>query len=234
MPAASRANVGDTKLGQHIRAGEFGAAAALFQSEVDTRPLDRDARLILGKLYFADRNFDAALREFETIERRGGTKDDFRVIDVGELVGLGFSASDSFVFGSRFKDSASWLYLADLRLRGVASGPPLGPTESIRTLLRGESTIEQYVDVQAAFMDAALIQFGRDYGAADGVKEAVEVGRRNLRSELICIAHFALGEQAQGGQNAAVAVRHYRDAVTANADRIIEYHIAKAELKRLG
>jgi hypothetical protein len=224
---------GDTELGKLIRGADFASAAALFRGVVDQSPLNRDSRLILGKLHFAGRNFDAAVREFETIERRGGTKDDFRVIDIEELVGMGFAGSDSFVQGSRLKDSAAWLYLATLR-QGRATSLPAGPRESIRSLLREETTIDEYVRIQREFMDEVLTQFGRDYAQLSGVGDVVTTGKKNLRAELTCVARFALAEQALGTGDASAARRNLEAALATRAERIIEFHTAKAELARLG
>jgi len=223
---------GDTKLGQLIRSAEFGDAAKLFQSDVDQFPLDRGRHLILGKLHFGDRNFNAAVGEFETIERCGGTKDDFRVIDLEELVGIGFAKSDTFAQGSRFKDSAAWLYLARLR-QGQAAALAPGPQESIRSLLRDEATIDEYVRIQKKMMDEALNQFGREYAEVAGMSEIVDTGKNNLKAELTCVAHFTLAEQALGKNDVAAASRNFQAATATEAGRIIEFHIAKAELARL-
>jgi hypothetical protein len=215
-------------LGGYIRNGEFDAAAKLLQPEVDQYPLDRGRRLILGKLRFGNRDFAAAAREFQTIEQRGGTKDDYKVVDLEELTGLGFANADTFVQGSRFKDSAAWLYLSGLRQGQDAELAP-GPRESIRSLLRGETSVADYVRIQKHMMVVLLDQFGRDYGSVAGVSDMVATGKKNLEAELTCVARFALAEQALGRQNAA------RDdlsaAVATDADRIIEFHIAKAELQ---
>ena len=61
----------------------------------------------------------------------------------------------------------------------------------------------------------------------------VKVAKENLRAELTCVAEFALGEQALGNGDRDEAAKRFRAALDTKAQRIAEFHIAKAEAQRV-
>lgn len=225
---ATKAKVADL-----VHGGDFGGAAALMQTLVEVQPLDRGRRLILGQLRFGGGDFAAAADEFQRIEKRGGTKDDFAVLDVGEALTVGSPEKAALLAGSRFQDSAAWLYLALLRKGDTQASAPPGPRESIRNLLRGDTTKAGYIDLQWQIIDALLDGIAKKYGSAAGVTDMVKVAKENLRPELTCVAEFALGEQALGKGDRDEAAERFRAALATKAQRIAEFHIAKAEAQRL-
>ena len=222
------------KVADLVHAGDFGGAATLMQTLVEERPLDRDRRLILGQLLFGSGDFAAAGDEFQRIEKRGGTKDDFAVFAIGEALAIGSADKTALFSGSRFRDSASWLYLSLLRKGDAQATLSAGPRESIRTLLRGDATVKEYVDLQRQIMTAFLDGVAKRYGEQAQVADMVKVAQGNLRAELTCVASFALAEQALGRGDLKGAAEHLHAAVETGAERIAEFHVAKAELARLG
>ncbi|MEZ5831194.1 MAG: hypothetical protein R3D05_08430 [Dongiaceae bacterium] len=222
------------KVGDLVNAGDFVGAVAIMRKLVEERPLDRNLRLILGQLCFGGGDFAAASDEFQRIEKRGGTRDDFAVFDVGEVLAIGSTEKAALVGGSRFRDSAAWLYLSLLRKGDDHASLPAAPRESIRTMLRGETTKAEYIDLQSSIVDALLDGLGKKYGSAAGVSDMVRIAKRNLRAELTCVAEFALAEQRLGTNDRKGAIKRFEAALDSKAQRIAEFHIAKAELARLG
>jgi hypothetical protein len=237
-PPISRAFAQDeatgTKVADLVHAGDFGGAATLMQTLVEERPLDRSRRLILGQLWFGGGDFAAAADEFQRIEKRGGTKDDFAVLDIGEAMAVGSPDKAALLAGSRFQDSAAWLYLSLRRKGDTQANLPAGPRESIRNLLRGDTTKAEYIDLQWYIMDALLDGLAKRYGNAAGIADVVKVAKGNLRTELTCVADFALGEQALGNNDRKGAIKRFEAALDTDAERITEFHIAKTELARIG
>jgi lipoprotein NlpI len=223
-----------TKVADLAHSGDFAGAAALMQTLVEAQPLDRSRRLILGQLWFGGGDFAAAADEFQRIEKRGGTKDDFAVLNIGEALAVGSPDKAALLAGSRFQDSAAWLYLALRRKGDTQASVPGGPRESIRNLLRGEASKAEYVDLQWQIIDALLDGVAKRYGSAAGVTDAVKVAKKNLRAELTCVAEFALGEQALGNGDRDEAAKRFRAALDTKAQRIVELHISRAELARIG
>lgn len=233
-PAFAQEEPLSIKLVELVYASDFRGAASIMRKMVEKRPLDRNQRLILGQFCFGDGDFAAAADEFQRIEKRGGTRDDFGVVDIGELVAVGSSDKTALLAGSRFKDSATWLHLSLLRQGNPQTTTLLaGPRESIRALLRGDTTKDEYVDLQWQAMNSVLGAIADRYGDNAEVAEMVKIAQRNLRAELTCVADFALGEQALGSGDRKGAADHLRAALDTKARRIVEFHIAKTELQRL-
>jgi len=223
-----------TKVAELVHAGDFGGAAAMMRKLVEERPLDRSRRLILGQLCFGSGDFAAASDEFQRIEKRGGTRDDFGVFGIGEVMAIGSSDKSALLAGSRFQDSAAWLYLSVFRRGDIQPSLPAGPRESIRNMLRGDTTKAEYIDLQWQTIDALLDGLAKRYGDSAEVANMVKVAKRNLRAELTCVADFALAEQALGNNDRKGAIKRFEAALDTGAQRIAEFHIAKAELARIG
>ena len=226
---STRSYAGEPPFAQLVRQGDFASAAKALQVEVDERPLDRDLRLALGKLQFGAGDFAAASQTFEIIERRGGIKDDFVIIDLGGILTAG---SDELTTSSEFNDSAAWLHLAALRQEKESTLSP-GAPESIRGVLLGTLSISEYVEVRKRWLTKVLDDVAARYGEAEGVAASVGVTKSRLEDSLICVANVAAAEQLMGLGNSDKARLGFTAAVNTNADRLVEFHIAKTELARL-
>jgi hypothetical protein len=167
-----------TRVADLVHAGDFAGAATIMRKMVEEHPLDRLRRLILGQLCFGNGDFAAAADEFQRIEKRGGTKDDFAVFAIGELIAVGSPDKAALLAGSRLQDSASWLYLSLLRKGDAKAALSAGPRESIRTLLRGDATMKEYVDLQWQIMDAFLDGVAKRYGNHAEIADMVKVAQR--------------------------------------------------------
>jgi hypothetical protein len=156
------------------------------------------------------------------------------VFGIGEVMSIGSSDKSALLAGSRFQDSAAWLYLSQFRNGEAQASLPAGPRESIRNMLRGDTTKAEYIDLQWQTIDALLDGLAKRYGGAAEVADMVKVAKRNLRAELTCVADFALAEQALGNNDRKGAIKRFEAALDTEAQRIAEFHIAKAELARIG
>jgi len=210
-----------------IKAGRFDIAAQRLQLHVTEWPLDRDARSDLAIVQFAAGEFDKAAENLA------------RIIKLQR----GFASKGNQLLEMEYREA--WYRLAQLRAGHTPdTPPPISPNSLLAVLARSQEP-EAFADSWAD----AVIDFNKRLEAAVGntvqttqadgttVTMTTKVRhpeRESLEREYLCLSRFMLGEQALGEGDLGTARKQLAESVVTKADHLVEYHIARAELVRLG
>ena len=210
-----------------IRAGKFEIAVQRLQSHVAEWPLDRDARSDLAIMQFAAGEFGRSEENFARIIKlqRGFASRGNRLLDMEYL--------------------EAWYRLAQLRAGHTPDTPPPMSPNSLLAVLAGTVEPEAFA---TSWADAVL-DFNKGLEAAlgntpqttqvDGMTvtmttKVAHPARESLEREYLCLSSFMVGEQAVGQGDLSTAREQLVESVATKSEQLVEYHIAKAELARLG
>jgi hypothetical protein len=214
-----------------VQQGDFGTAAERLLMHVTERPLDHEARVCLATMQFADGQFDAAARSLEPEVR------------------LRRSYARTEPTGTDFDAVECWHYLAMLRAGQDVEIPAAQYQPSLLSLLGGNITLDEFLEQGVAALEVAYEQAEQ---AMKVIAQAMEQStdervakvaplfsfqkpdRQSIMKSLTCPARFMLGEQALGQKDMSAARTHLASSMATSAVSLVEYHIAKAELARLG
>lgn len=210
-----------------IEAGDFTTAAQLLEPDPVATTYFQKRVVRAGALYFAAGDFISAQQCFESAlaepAKTEGTKPD-----------TSGDKPNSFLL---LRDASVWRYLAQLRQgQAVELATDVASVfiSPLKRLVAGLIDVDTYADEETraarAFYDALILNVAEWKGKEDFVRRAVEPLTKGYR----CAGNFALAEQmlARGGKDEARTL--FSAALEPAAVNLLEYHIAKAELARLG
>lgn len=208
-----------------VQAGKFDLAAQRLQVYVTEWPLNQDARSNLAILQFGAGMFAEAEK------------------NLGRIVKLRRTYAADPRFELQYLEA--WYRIAQLRAGQAPATPPPATARSLLTLLVGgrdpDTFAAQLTDAYFDFLDRMEESMGSpkttttSQGAEVTVTMEVERPERAMvERAYLCICNFMLGEQALGLGNQASGRKLLAEAAAYKAESEIEFHIAKAELARLG
>lgn len=208
-----------------VQAGNFELAAQRLQLHVTEWPLDRDARANLAMIQFG-------AEQFVTAEQ-----------NLGRIVKLqrGFSSVRTPVDPDYLE---AWYWIALRRAGHLTDAPPPTLSPSLLAVPEHASNVEvlaaDLTDAHVAYLERLSEVMNKSAPTTkDGVEITVttnfELPDRNVvYRAYVCIADFLLGEQALSFGQREVAKQYLVAATATKSEILVEYHIAKAELARLG
>lgn len=208
-----------------IESGNFAAAAARFEQYLRERPIDHEARAELGLVQFAAGEYaDAAAN----LEREAKLQS-------------GYAQNDDLA--PKLDWVAACHYLAVRRSGQEAALPTPHASPSLLALLGKAITLDQFlgqVETMAqrshekARETLALIEKITKQQGVDVPLQMPPYDPAAVRVEYTCVARCVLGEQSLCDDDLPTARDHLKAAIQTEAAHLIQYHIAKAELARLG
>lgn len=210
-----------------IEAGRFGDAARLLEPKPAAAQSLRTRVLRAGALYFGAEDFSSAQQCFDAALAERAKTD-------GAEPDTSGAKPNSFLL---LRDADIWRHLAAGRQgRTVdlnADEVSLVLSPSTR-LLVGRIDIAAYVEEELkhdrVFYDALILNIAEWKGKEDYIEKAIAPLAKGYR----CVGNFALAQQALARGQQAEARALFAAALATNAVDLLEFHIAKAELARLG
>lgn len=184
--------------------GLYDYAAKEYQRFLNNMPQDKEARLLLGKLYFQAGEYDRALSQFDVVLASGG--DDEVALEntaltliklgkserfdavVAKLRGLGPHAAARAAYVAGFKAFSEGSYAEALermaeaeKALGGASLPEIGDGELLRVKAKALFALEKYEESAGAWKDL-LAKVPGDEEAKKELARAVRAARPSRRS----------------------------------------------------
>jgi hypothetical protein len=190
-------------------------------------PLDHDARLDLAIMQFAVGEFDKAEGNLA------------RIIKLRR----GFASRGKTLLEMEYREA--WYRLVQLRAGHTPdTPPPISPNSLLAVLAKSQEP-----EAFAASWADAVVAFNKELEAAVGnTVQTTQVDgttvtmttkvrhpeREPLEREYLCLSKFMLGEQALAEGDLSTARKQLAGSVATKSQQLVEYHIAKTELSRLG
>jgi hypothetical protein len=210
-----------------IEAGRFGDAARLLEPNPAATTYLQTRVVRAGALYFGAGDFVSSQQCFESALAEPAKTD-------GTEPDLGGDKPNSFLL---LRDATVWRYLAQRRQgqqveqMADAASVLISP---LKKLIAGQLDMDTYVERETsmarAFYDARILNVAEWKGKEDFVRRAVAPLAKGYR----CVGNFALAEQATATNQRGAARAFFTAALATDASDLLEYHIAKTELTRLG
>jgi hypothetical protein len=202
----------DEDLARLILDGRLADALPAADRAVATGGASGALRLMAGALRFANGDFSGAGRLFES----------------GELAGdyLMGGPLELDVLRTHLR-SESWRHLASLR-----AGQSAPDAHQINAIL--SSDVEVYAETQAALERAFYDGLVLSIASSAGRTQFLDSQAARARLQHRCTAHFIRGELAIAAGKTPEARASLAAATATAQPELLEYHVARAELAKLG
>lgn len=208
-----------------LQAGNFEHAVQRLQLYVTEWPLDREVRSNLAIMQFAAELFEKSAENLRWVVR----------LERAIVHGSGLRFDMDYI--------EAWYHVAQLRAGHSPDTPSPPYPYSLLTVLTGAQEVRSFAakatEAYFAYLDHLEQMMGESTGSSGSVTATVRMNvqrpdRDAVELSYLCIGQFFLAEQRIGLGDRTSGKDLLAQALDSKAEGAVEYHIAKAELTRLG